>query len=156
MEAGTLMSHFKEIERNREIPDSREYVHQACGEVTVISGRDFSHLADPFTLCTGTYCTICRKMVNLKAVAWADTGEPISVYRQRLWEESPRLRTSPLLRVVVPIAGAVLGALLGWLFAPIKPRGLVIGTIMGTVVAVLVVMPLGNRKNRGIDYRAVR
>jgi hypothetical protein len=70
-------------------PDSRPYVHDRCGEVTVVSGGDFSRLANPFTFVSQTYCASCQRMVGLRSVAWADTAEPIAAYRRRLRGAAP-------------------------------------------------------------------
>ena len=139
-----------------EIPDSREYVHDACGGVTVISGREFTRLASPFEMCTGTYCACCRKMVELRSVAWADTGEPISEYRRRHWNDSPPIQRPLALIIGAPLAGSILGLLSGLVFAPIKTRGMTVGAILGAIIPFMLVFPFGNRKDRGIDYRGER
>ena len=86
------------MESNSELPtrkkkrsprDSRPYVHDQCGQITVASGNDFSRLANPFAIVTGTVCVSCQANVSLGTVAWQDTGESIRGYRRRLRRRAP-------------------------------------------------------------------
>ena len=65
-------------------PLSRAYEHRLCKGVTVASGDDLVRLETPFRPLDETYCCRCEQFVTLDEVRWADSGETISTYRQRL------------------------------------------------------------------------
>jgi hypothetical protein len=66
--------------------------------------------------------------------AWADTGEPISVYRRRLRAAAPA-SLKLFCWVIGPLGGTALGAAIGWLFTPHKLAGPFIGGCTGLVLA---------------------
>ncbi|OAI55216.1 hypothetical protein AYO44_00455 [Planctomycetaceae bacterium SCGC AG-212-F19] len=66
-------------------PDSRVYTHRGCGGKTIVSGDDYLILEFPYRSVTGTFCCKCNTFVPLGAVDWADTGENVGGYRQRLF-----------------------------------------------------------------------
>jgi hypothetical protein len=94
--------------------DRRVYYHAACGGYTEITGYDFERLVDPFDdYVRETHCAGCRNYVPIKFVRWADTGEDIETYRQRLRNRATVLRL--IWRNVIPIivgAVAFIGAIL--------------------------------------------
>ena len=63
--------------------EGRPYIHDACGQVTVISGRHFPHLCNPFRFVMGTICASCGMPDSTKSFRWIDTGETVSSYRRR-------------------------------------------------------------------------
>jgi hypothetical protein len=136
-------------------PDSRPYIHDRCGQVTVVSGNDFTRLVNPFTFVSQTYCVGCQGFASLRSVAWADTGESIAAYRRRLRGEAPQS-----LKLVGwflgPLAALLLGAGIGWLFTPKDFKGPLIGGLLGLVLAVGFLMPVLSRWVWGIDYRSVK
>src|SRR5690606_14297700 len=66
-----------------DIPTSRVYIHQRCGQPTEVSGPEFIALADPLAEMEWTLCSNCQENDSVDQFVWADTGEPISVYYQR-------------------------------------------------------------------------
>jgi hypothetical protein len=74
---------------DRATPTGRVYVHERCGGETHVSGRDFTHICDPFWLCTGTYCCTCAGFAPLREFYWVETEEPLSEYRSRLRAATP-------------------------------------------------------------------
>jgi hypothetical protein len=139
----------------RKAPDSRPYVHERCGQVTLVSGDDFSRLANPFTFVSQTYCVACGAFVSLRSVAWADTGESIAAYRRRLRAEAP-LSVKLAGWLLGPLAGLLIGAGVGWLITPQDLKGPVVGGVAGLVLAAGFLMPLLSRWVGGVDYRRVR
>jgi hypothetical protein len=65
-------------------PLSRAYEHRSCHAVTVASGDALVRLECPFRPLDATYCCRCQDFVALDEVRWADSGETISTYRQRV------------------------------------------------------------------------
>ena len=65
-------------------PVSRAYEHKSCHAITVASGDDLVRLECAFRPLDGAYCCRCQSFVYLDEVRWADSGETISAYRQRL------------------------------------------------------------------------
>jgi hypothetical protein len=63
---------------------SRAYEHKSCHAVTVASGDDLVRLECPFRPLDAAYCCRCQDFVPLDHVRWADSGETVSTYRQRL------------------------------------------------------------------------
>jgi hypothetical protein len=72
-------------------PESRVYRHSACGTETGVSGGDFFDLCNPFQQVASTFCTGCKATVPLDEVIWADTGEDLASYRNRLLKSVPTL-----------------------------------------------------------------
>src|SRR4051812_6641344 len=52
-------------------PTERVYVHTRCGGQTRVSGRDFTHITDPFWACTSTYCCTCAGFAPFRFGHWA-------------------------------------------------------------------------------------
>ena len=118
-------------------PVSRVYRHLTCGTLTEVSGQAFLQICNPFTMCMGTICSSCVLPAALDEVAWADTGEIISVYRQRMFEETPwRISLLPWLL-------AVPGAILGLVVALPLFHGIV-GLIYMTFLAVFIAAGAGS------------
>ncbi len=136
-------------------PDSRPYIHDKCGQITVISGYQFKRITNPFEfILSQTYCAGCQKVVRLKTVAWADTGETISRYRRRMWRTSP-LAIRLLSWYIGPLAAAALGISLGMLFPGQKVPAPFVGGVSGFILA-LTVMPLFLSWTWRIDYRNMK
>jgi hypothetical protein len=136
-------------------PTERAYIHQACGGTTVVSGNDFSRLANPFAFVSSTVCATCKTAASLGTFSWADTGESLTAYRRRL------RRTAPLALkicgwVVAPLVALALGAGIGWLVARQDIKGPIIGGFLGLLIGAGFVMPLLAKWVWGIDYRAAR
>ena len=71
---------------------SRVYYHKRCRKATVISGDDLVRLETPFRGCDGTFCCACKDFDTLDQIVWADTGENVQEYRDRLALSVPALR----------------------------------------------------------------
>jgi hypothetical protein len=111
--------------------DSRTYYHPACGGHTSISGYDFELLTDPLEVSSETLCGHCDRFVSLRKIYWADTGESVAAYRQRLLEGEPVLYR--VWRIVVPIA-AYVGAFVAALVCDLDPEAaIVLGGMAGSV-----------------------
>src|SRR5262249_15239220 len=128
------------------------YTHENCGQGTVISGSHFSSLANPFSQVGKTLCASCKEFVDLKTVHWHDTGENVAAYRRRL------LRAAPLtLRMfgwlISSLAGAALGAGIGWFCTPKDPKGPIIGGGTGFLLGFVFLTPYLPRLIWQIDYR---
>jgi hypothetical protein len=137
-------------------PDGRVYLHAECGQQTLVSGNDFSRLANPFSLVTQTFCVSCRRHAPLGEVSWADTGEVIRDYRRRLRAEAPG--TLKLFSWFLgPLAGALPGVALAWFLAPDKLLvGSLIFGLIGAVFFWLLLVPPLTRWLWRIDYRTER
>src|SRR5262249_50404643 len=70
-------------------PDSRLYVHVACGTPTPASGRALEDLSDPFAEVRAAYCAACGGHPPLGEFVWADTGEALSAARARWAARTP-------------------------------------------------------------------
>lgn len=68
----------------RETPTSRPYVHKRCGGVTQVGDWAFEAICDPFYRTAGTICASCGHGYPLFDFTWADTGENVQAYRNRL------------------------------------------------------------------------
>jgi hypothetical protein len=153
-----IMSHYS-IEKlpmessSDHTPDSRPYLHEKCGGVTIISGYQFGRITNPFHYVPQTMCAECQKAVSLKSVAWVDTGEPISRYRRRMWRASPRaLKT---LAYIGPFVCIALGVGIAMLLPPQKvPAHLAFG--IGGLILGLVLLPVALSGLWGIDFRGVK
>jgi hypothetical protein len=143
--------------RKRGTPTGRVYVHRRCGELTQVSGGDYTHICDPFWPCTGTFCCGCNDMVSLSDVRWEDTGEPISDYRRRLRAETPALVQAWRYGVGLAPGGAIgagIGLLIG--LAAAKQQNLSGFVIVGGLIGAAGIYLLGTLiLNRvfNIDYR---
>jgi hypothetical protein len=137
------------------VPTERAYVHQHCGQATVVSGNDFSRLVNPFAFVSATYCVSCQGAFSLAAFSWEDTGESILAYRRRMRRMAP-LSFKLCGWVVGPLLSGLIGAAIGWLFTPQEAKGPIIGGLMGLLIAAGFLMPLLAKWIWGIDYRAER
>ena len=140
-----------------EMPEGRAYVHDKCGGVTVVSGGDFTHICDPFRICTGTYCCTCQGFAPLEQVRWVDTDEVVADYRARLKEGTPE--ALKVWRSGVGCAvGLVFGLLVGLLiYLVAKPRGHIawfLGVAGSLIVAIVGSLILEAKYK--IDYRRKR
>lgn len=66
-------------------PVSRSYVHRRCSGTTKLSGDDYVLLECPFRPVESTICAKCKDYFPLDDFTWADTGEKISAYRNRVY-----------------------------------------------------------------------
>ena len=117
----------------------RVYVHLRCGQPTVITKGDYIGICNPFAGGRGTYCAPCGRPDSLDQFVWADTGETIQDYRQRLREHAPaiyRWIAFPNSLIFGAFAGAALMA-----FSPnnknalvLVPFGFVVGSLLTFVV----------------------
>jgi len=64
---------------------ARSYQHAECGHETLVSGQDYVLLECPFRPIASTMCAGCGHLVPLSSIAWCDTGENVSDYRQRIY-----------------------------------------------------------------------
>ncbi len=87
---------------------AREYRHRECGGLTRIEGYAFLVLANPFSCVTPTWCRECRRFAPLDELEWADTGEDLASYRDRLLVAAPFGR-----RCLLAFSGVLAGALAG-------------------------------------------
>lgn len=141
--------------------ESRAYIHLGCGGGTVVSGGDYSHICNPFWMCTGTFCCGCQGYVGLSEVVWSDTGEPISEYRARM-----RSMTPTIIKIWAYGAGFIPGVGIGGLaglvlgFAPRQDLGAaVLGALVGAGVGGFLVYLIGLifiQLIFGINYRTIR
>jgi hypothetical protein len=133
--------------------DSRVYVHDDCDGETVISGFDFTRVANPFAFVSQTLCAACGRYAGLGRFSWADTGENIRAYRRRLRRQAP-LSLKLCCYLFAPLLGTVLAALIGVLITePLK--GIIVGASAGAMIVLLLIAPLIARL-WGIDYRQLR
>ena len=152
---------------NPDTPDSRTYVHQACGGSTVISGDDFEKLSDPFRMITGTFCAKCGRMVGLREVFWADTEEAVGEARDRWRTDCPpavRRLNAPfgcwLSLVLGGLGGVALGCAMVQVEWPRRFAPIILFTTIG-VIAVpglwcAVVAPYLTRRVLKHDWRRMR
>ena len=140
---------FEELEAPP--PDSRNYVHLTCGQPTCVSKGDFREIVNPFLLSDRTYCVSCQKMDALERFVWADTGETIAAFRQRMRDLTPASFLH-FRRFAPPVATA-LGAGMAWRYTS-SAMGLLAGGVVGCLLPVIVLLanPL-RRMIWGIDYR---
>ena len=135
------------------VPTSRTYVHDRCGNATVVSGNDFESLANPFAFCSGTMCVACNKAFPLKQFVWADTGETITARRSRL-----RGATSPAQKLfsmlVGPLIFGLIGAGIGYLIKPARPSYMAGGAV-GGIALFIGILPMFTKALFKIDYRAI-
>jgi hypothetical protein len=127
-------------------PDKRNYTHEKCGTITVISGGDFASISDPFNACRGTFCVGCSDHFPLDEFVWDDTGETIADARERL-----RSRTPGWVRVANGqpgcfaatfggiATGAAIGAGLATAVGVMVWIGLTVGGCFGLIAGVMLV-----------------
>ena len=139
------------------IPNSREYVHQTCGETTTISNgasdQDFTNLSNPFAPVGATFCSGCGSHFPLGEFTWADTGEGVQKFRERHRAElsgkaSPfdRFLISPAGCLSFLLGGAALGAGIGFVAVVGPIWGAVTGAVVGAVVVQVLLVPQAMRR----------
>lgn len=128
--------------RQYSVQRGRGYIHRRCGSETVISGRHFVGLCNPFAPCSGTICMECGPD-STKNFVWADTGESVSRYRRRLRRASPGL--TALNWLVAPAIGALIGAIaLSGVEGPNLSSTVAsaVGAVVGILLMVLFIAPI--------------
>jgi hypothetical protein len=144
---------------SRRVPQGRTYICHRCEGATYVSDDSFSHISNPFRLCTSTYCCGCEDFVRLSEVEWEDTGELVSDFRSRIRQQAPLFLKFWFFGLGL-ILGAILGAMVGWLVANGQPPRKVQDAIwMGVVFGAIGVYFFGGlilHACYGIDYRRYR
>jgi hypothetical protein len=138
-----------------EPPESRTYVHDACGQGTTVDGWILDALSNPYRGVSGTMCAHCDQGVPLKRVAWAETGESIADYRKRMKQLVPAsFRRRRWLVAAACVAGGLLLGVAGsypfWTPRDVLPA--VVGGAVGLVAGLaltIVAAPMPK-----IEYRA--
>ena len=102
------------------IPESRNYIHDLCGEVTEVGAGDFKNMAAPVPGMLQTICSRCGRAFPVSDFHWEDTGENIVTYYDR-----HRAKTSAFVRMLCSRKISVLVLCLGIL------GGLAIGVWCG-------------------------
>ncbi len=122
----------------------REYRHIPCRGQTLVSGKEFANLADPFTGVTSTFCAACGTLDDVAEFEWVDTGEIVRSYRNRLRRAAPpSLKIWAILRIAIIVLFS-LGGLMG---GPV-------GVVLGLGLAALIVWPIGRLLR--VDFRRYR
>lgn len=93
----------------------RPYIHQKCGQTTIITEEHFAGLCNPFEPCSGTICANCGFPDSVSAFLWQDTGESISDYRKRL-KQGASSGVKLWVWLISPLLGAAIGATLAVMF----------------------------------------
>jgi hypothetical protein len=131
-----------------DIPTSRVYIHQRCGQPTEVSGPEFSALANPLAEMERTYCSSCQQYDPIDQFSWADTGEPLNVYYQKYLQAMPadaRRATARrnLLRYLIGAAtvGLAISIVVTLLFVQLLSS--LIGILLGLLAALLLIPLLG-------------
>jgi len=131
-----------------DIPTSRVYIHQRCGQPTEVSGPEFSALANPLAEMERTLCSSCQQHDAIDQFSWADTGEPLSVYYQKYLQAMPaeaRRATarSNLLRYIVTAAAIGLAVSIAITLLLVQLLSTLIGILLGLLAALLLIPLLG-------------
>lgn len=131
-----------------DIPPSRVYIHQRCGEPTEVSGPEFSALANPLAEMERTFCSNCQQYDTIDQFSWADTGEPISVYYQRYLQAMPAVdrqatARSNLLRCIIGAATVGLAISIVITLLLMTLLGTLFAILLGLLAALLLVPLLG-------------
>ena len=87
----------------------RLYVHVECERATLVTGRDWIGLCNPFAQTMGTICSHCGRSYGLKHFVWQDSGANLQTYVRRLRKMCP-LFWRMWFWWSGPISGAVVGA----------------------------------------------
>jgi len=69
--------------------EGRVYLHETCGQLTRISGKELVRLCNPFRFVSRTICSGCEARDDIEHFHWRDTGESIGSFRRRMRDESP-------------------------------------------------------------------
>lgn len=121
--------------------DGRVYVHEKCQQPTQVNGGDFEGLCNPFNLCLGTVCAHCGGPRALNSFYWADTGEPLNVYRKRLRTKVPPIYTWWYLWIS-PLIGLIAGTIAGPLFLKQSSLPIAAGSALaGMLLMYLIIGP---------------
>lgn len=130
---------------------SRVYTHKPCGGSTVVSGREFLVLSDPFAFVEKSYCAECQTYAALDDVVWSDSQELIQFCRKQT-----RRSLSPLAYAwgyaVGPLVGAIGGGVAGACWPPHTIPEIVTGVIGGAIIGWLV-LQVPARQFLGMDFR---
>lgn len=126
---------------------SRNYIHDACGQVTELDGPEFQAVANPLAEIVQTQCSHCDIDDSLTQFRWEDTEETLRDYVERHREDIPdealeRTAHDQVIKFAIrgAVTGGVISAVLGVLIgAATSP---LIGCIAG-VILVLLGAPLG-------------
>ena len=86
----------------------RIYLHEVCGHLTRIRGKDMIALCDPFQHVSSTVCSGCKKRDDVSRFRWRDTGESISAFRRRMRDECPVLCKLWIV-ILAPLSAAIIG-----------------------------------------------
>lgn len=124
------------------VNEGRAYIHKTCGTTTVVSGKDFAGLCNPFAPCLGTICVKCGPD-STKNFTWEDTGESVSSFRRRVRRASPILTAWSW--IVAPVIGAVVGGMAMLAFkAPnvSSEAAAAIGAVAGAAVMAFIIAPV--------------
>jgi hypothetical protein len=140
--------------RSKGPPTSRPYLHEGCGG-TVVSGGDFTMLADPFQFVSSTYCCACSNFVSLHDVAWEDDRRSIAEWRSTMRGRAPA--GLKLFRWGLgPLAAGLVGLLIGLLFDQ-TAVAIGVGFLVGLVIGVFfLVGPLSRAIWRDFYLRCLR
>ena len=81
------------------------YVHEKCGAATGMPEEIVrSYLKNPYLyLADKTFCTGCGKHVPFRECQWAETGENLQEYTDRLRAEKPEMRPGIFIRMLAGI-----------------------------------------------------
>lgn len=92
---------------------ARAYVHDLCGQATLVSGSSFYWVVNPMRFSgSGTICVSCGQVMD-ETVHWPETGESITKFRSRMWKHTPASLKVTQFLVVPLIVGAI-----AMIFAP--------------------------------------
>jgi hypothetical protein len=108
------------------IPTSRSYVHDKCGQSTVVSGGDFKNLACPVPGMGRTMCVSCGGAFPVSEFKWEDSNEGIEAYYKR-----HRARISAFIRLLCSRQITLVAALIGFI------AGIGVGVWSGNALGLL-------------------
>jgi len=81
------------------------YIHRRCGGATGMPEEIIrSYLVNPYLYYSDqTYCAGCGKHIPNRECEWAETGENLQVYMNRLRDEKPEHRPNFLMRLALGV-----------------------------------------------------
>ena len=128
------------------VPERRTYRHVGrCGGQTSVDGWILKVLCNPYGNAHSTMCARCGEYPSLKQVEWADTGETIAEFRQRMIDLIPKATRTRvgLGRTGLFLAGLAIGVAASypfWTTRTILPPilGILGGCVVGFAAAALV------------------
>ena len=151
-----------------QIPHSRLYIHNKCGEVTEIGGGDFKNVASPVPGMVTTMCSACGKMFPISQFKWADSDEKIVAYyarhRARVPSPTKRLCSRPI-RIAIMMTGFLAGIGFGfWVRNMFVAAGdflpIVVSSVIGAIGSLTIWEGITNRvlsRSLGVpDIRCLR